>query len=133
MFNNMKNGFTIIELVISIFILSVAIVGVFSAYSMVTILTSDASDRLTATYLAQEGMEITRNVRDTNWLNIDAGNPAGATWLDGLSCLSGCEADYTNATWTSCAGKIAAQRLGAIINCSVCAIYRKLHKIYFYT
>lgn len=97
-----QKGFTIIELVISIFILSIAIIGIFSAFSMITILTSDSADRLTATYLAQEGIEIVRNVRDTNWLNMD--NPAegtNPTWTDGLStdgvtnCTKGCEVDYT--------------------------------------
>jgi len=57
------------------------------------ILTSDASDRLTAAYLAQEGMEIVRNIRDTNWLNMS--DDPEATWYDGLSeCESGCQADY---------------------------------------
>lgn len=100
----MKNGFTIIELVISIFILSIAVVGIFSAFSIMVILTSDAADRLTATYLAQEGMEIVMNIRDTDWLYMDAGVP-GATWVDGLTsdsvnqsidCTRGCEADYTS-------------------------------------
>jgi len=92
----MKTGFTIIELVITIFILSLAVVGIFNAFSIITILTSDSSDRLTATYLAQEGMEIVRNIRDQNWLNIDVGVPAGATWLDGLDvCFNGCRTDYS--------------------------------------
>jgi prepilin-type N-terminal cleavage/methylation domain-containing protein len=91
----MNKGFTIIELIISIFILAVSTVGVYSAFSIMNILTADAADRLTATYLAQEGMEIVRNIRDTNWLNAGA----GATWLDGLSaCANGCEADYTTGT-----------------------------------
>jgi hypothetical protein len=92
-------GFTIIELIISIFILSIALVGIFSAFSIVAVLTSDAVDRLTATYLAQEGMEIVRNIRDTNWLNMDAGTPPYATWLDGLDiCDRGCQADYAAST-----------------------------------
>jgi prepilin-type N-terminal cleavage/methylation domain-containing protein len=100
-----KKGFTIIELIISIFILSFALVGIFSAFSIVTILTSDAADRLTGTYLVQEGMEVIRNIRDTNWLNMDccnSGNPScpvtcPAKWDDGFSnCESGsCEVDYT--------------------------------------
>ncbi|MGA2418049.1 MAG: prepilin-type N-terminal cleavage/methylation domain-containing protein [Candidatus Staskawiczbacteria bacterium] len=98
----LSRGFTIIELIISIFILSVAVVGIFSAFSMVVILTSDAADRLTATYLAQEGMETARNIRDINWLNMDQ-NPGTASWVDGLTagginngidCTQGCEADY---------------------------------------
>ena len=97
-------GFTLIELIISIFILSVAIVAIFNVFSIITILTSDTSDRLTATYLVQEGMEIARNIRDTNWLRMDA-CPGGATpcasWVDGLGglgfgCSSGCEAAYTS-------------------------------------
>jgi prepilin-type N-terminal cleavage/methylation domain-containing protein len=93
----MKNGFTIIELIISIFILSVAVVGIFSAFTSVTILTSDASNRLTATYLAQEGMEIARNVRDTNWKRIQSGE--SITWAEGLNdCENGCEMDYITGT-----------------------------------
>jgi hypothetical protein len=76
-----------------------AVVGIFSAFSVVTILTSDSIDKLTGTYLAQEGMEVVRNIRDTNWLNMD--NGSGTSWDDnGLQCniLSGCEmkADYAS-------------------------------------
>jgi type II secretory pathway pseudopilin PulG len=123
-----SKGFTIIELIISIFILSLAVVGIFSAFSMMVILTADAADKLTATYLAQEGMEIVRNVRDTNWLNMDlcdsgktipANVSCPSSWVDGLTttengadnspvdcscpvgddCTSkGCNADYTTGT-----------------------------------
>jgi Tfp pilus assembly protein PilV len=101
-------GFTIIELVISIFVLSFAVVGIFSAFSIMAILTADSANRLTATYLTQEGMEIVRNIRDTNWLNMDyfcaQNNCSSAnefSWVDGLTstgaCSStGCEADYTS-------------------------------------
>ncbi|MCX6718693.1 MAG: hypothetical protein NTY81_03800 [Candidatus Staskawiczbacteria bacterium] len=110
-----ETGFTIIELIISIFVLSVGVIGIFSIFSMVVVLTSDSSDRLTATYLAQEGMEIVRNIRDTNWLHMDIcasgvtplpdGVSCPASWLDGFSEISacsnintGCEADYTSKT-----------------------------------
>ena len=113
-----EKGFTIIELVISIFILSIGIVGIFNALSIITILTSDSGDRLTATYLAQEGMEIVRNVRDTNWLNTDTANASGSgtpySWLDGLAdstdvansrvkcdLVDPCEADYTSGSMSN--------------------------------
>ena len=90
-------GFTIIELVIAIFILSVAIFGVYNAFSTIVVLTSGISDRLTAAYLAQEGIEIIRNIRDTNW--IEMGTDPNITWYDGLSGWEdGCEADYTTGT-----------------------------------
>ena len=91
----MKNGFTIIEITISIFVLSIAIIGIFNVLSIMVILTSDAADRLVATYLAQEGMEIVRNIRDTNWLTMDAYPDSGYAWDDGLDCEQGCEADYS--------------------------------------
>jgi prepilin-type N-terminal cleavage/methylation domain-containing protein len=95
-----SKGFTIIELIISIFILSVAVVGIFSAFSVMVILTADTADRLAAVYLAQEGMEVIRNIRDKNWLDMDAciADPEceeTLSWTDGLiNCASGCEADY---------------------------------------
>ena len=100
----MRTGFTLIEIIIAILILSTAIIAVFNIFSVVNILTSDSMDHLIATYLAQEGMEIVRNIRDTNWLNMDdcaadpncANNPS-YTWFDGLdSCANGCEADHTS-------------------------------------
>lgn len=101
-FENSK-GFTIIEIIIAIVILSVAVIGIFSAFSIVVILTADTADRLTATYLAQEGMEIVTNIRDTNWLNMDvcAADPTSCgtspTWVDGLNCTNGCGGDYKTA------------------------------------
>jgi prepilin-type N-terminal cleavage/methylation domain-containing protein len=98
-----QKGFTIIELVISIFILTVAVVGIYGAFSLAIILSSDASNRLTAAYLVQEGQEIVRNIRDTNWLK----NGAVATnWIDSClntTCTGDFEADYTDAyvsPWT---------------------------------
>jgi type II secretory pathway pseudopilin PulG len=66
-----KNGFTLIEIIIAIFLVATSLVGIFAAFSVVTILASESADRLTATYLAQEGLEIARNIRDTNWLRMD--------------------------------------------------------------
>ncbi|MCX6723320.1 MAG: prepilin-type N-terminal cleavage/methylation domain-containing protein [Candidatus Staskawiczbacteria bacterium] len=100
LFNRGGKGFTLIELIISIFILSIAIVGIFTAFSIIVILTSDTVNQLTGTYLAQEGIEIVRNIRDTNWLKMDA-NVGAATgtyswddWLTGCE-VAGCEVDYT--------------------------------------
>jgi prepilin-type N-terminal cleavage/methylation domain-containing protein len=88
----MSKGFTFIEVIIAIFILVVVIVGVYNAFSTMVVLTSDITMRFTAAYLAQEGLEIMRNIRDTNWIN-------GRDWRAGLAdantnCENGCQADY---------------------------------------
>ena len=105
----MKNGFTLIELIIAIFILSIGIVGIFGAYSAMVVATSDISNRFTATYLAQEGIEIVKNIRDLNWANINncSGQNCNYSWVDGLTTTAvnhpidcsvatgtGCEANY---------------------------------------
>ena len=106
-----ENGFTLVELVITIFVLSIGVIGIFSAFSIITILTSDSVNQLIATYLAQEGLEVVRNIRDTNWLNRDActGEPC-PTWVDGITTIgacsssTGCEADYTSASMSGSSG-----------------------------
>lgn len=103
-----NKGFTLIELVIAIFILVFAIIGVYNAFSTVVVLTTGASSRFTAAYLAQEGIEIVRNMRDNNWLKME--EAPETIWTDGLlECEDGCEADYKTGTlpalilvpWTS--------------------------------
>jgi|SRR3989344_562530 len=90
---NIKKGFTIIELMIAITVLSFGIIGIYSVFSNVIVATYTISSRLTAAYLAQEGLEIVRNIRDTN-IVMGKRNLAVA-WSDGLlACQTGCQGDY---------------------------------------
>jgi prepilin-type N-terminal cleavage/methylation domain-containing protein len=96
-----KKGFTLIEAVVAIFLISVGVVGFFSFFEKVINYNSIISSRLIASYLAQEGMEIVRNVRDSYWLRTDE------DWDSFRSksiteCLSGCEADYKSSEFTFC-------------------------------
>lgn len=83
MINIKKNqtGQTLIEMLIAIFILIVALTA-----TIVLVTTSiragrDSINRLIATNLAREGLEIVRNIRDSNWVE-----PTGTVaWDDGLS------------------------------------------------
>ncbi len=79
-----SGGFTVLESIVAIFILSLAISGAFSAVRQGLMSTSMAKDEVKAFYLAQEAIEIVRNLRDanrlanangipTNWLNIIQG------------------------------------------------------------
>jgi len=97
-----NKGFTVIELVISIFILSIAIIGAYNAFTTMDILTSSATDRFIAAYLAQEGVEVVRNIRDTNWLNTydwrcgiaDVSGSALPCSVGSVDCTAGCEVNY---------------------------------------
>ncbi|MBA7596520.1 hypothetical protein ES703_03494 [subsurface metagenome] len=73
-----NKSFTLIEIVVAIFLITVGTVGAFSLIQRTIAFTVISSSRLVAANLAQEGIEIIRNTRDTNWLS---GNP----WDQGLS------------------------------------------------
>jgi len=73
-----NKSFTLIEVVVAIFLVTVGTVGAFSLIQRTIAFTAISSSRLVAANLAQEGIEIVRNTRDTNWLS---GNP----WDQGLS------------------------------------------------
>lgn len=85
-----STGFTLIELIIAIAVLSFGVVMVYGSFYDISTATYSISSRFTATYLAQEGLEIIRNIRDTNFINSQ-------TWSAGLTgspCNTGCQLDY---------------------------------------
>jgi prepilin-type N-terminal cleavage/methylation domain-containing protein len=73
----MKKGFTILELLFVILILTVGIGGAFYLISQTFWGVSVTKNRLVAAYLAQEGIEEIRNERDNNWLS-------GKDWTTGI-------------------------------------------------
>jgi len=92
-----KSGFTLLEIIIAVFVLTVAIVGSFALIQKSIVSASQAQFRLTAAYLAQEGMEIVRNIRDTNWLE-------GENWDAGIAITSDYRLDYQSSEFpdTTC-------------------------------
>jgi prepilin-type N-terminal cleavage/methylation domain-containing protein len=64
-------GFTLIEVIVAIFLITVGMAGAFNLVQRTIAFTSVSSSRLQAAYLAQGGIELVRNTRDSNWL---AGN-----------------------------------------------------------
>ena len=97
MFNlSSKNrGFTLIETIVTILVVTVGVLAAYIVTQEIISYTHQVSSRLTAAYLAKEGIEIVRNIRDTNWLQ-----PAD-NWNDGLVGVGAedWEADYTTATF----------------------------------
>jgi prepilin-type N-terminal cleavage/methylation domain-containing protein len=84
-----EKGFTLLEMLISIMIISIGVLGTYSVVFRYTKNTQLERENLIASYLCQEGIEIVKNMRDTNWLTT------GNSWNAGLtSCASGCEIDY---------------------------------------
>ena len=65
---NYSSGFSLMEVMLSVAILSMGIVASFSLISSSMAKFSSATNKIIASNLAQDGIERVRNVRDTNWL-----------------------------------------------------------------
>ncbi len=82
--HNSSKGFTLLESLVAI---SVFTVGISAAVFVITASISVGSrtkHKIIAANLAQEGLEVVRNIRDRNWL-------AGRPWTQGIDSLTnGC-------------------------------------------
>jgi Tfp pilus assembly protein PilV len=112
----LNKSFTLIETITAIFILTTGILALSSLISYFISASSISSQRLVAAYLAQEGIEIVRNLRDTNLLN-------GRSWNYGLtSCSLGCyNFDYRSQSIpdnTNCSGKNFLNLVNNFYQCS---------------
>lgn len=89
--NSNEGGFSLLEAMLSIFILLMGITAAMSLVSGGVRGLTLSKNRLIATNLAQEGLEIIHNVRDNNWLNSknDATPPPWNDWTGGGSA-TGC-------------------------------------------
>lgn len=63
-----QNGFTILETIIAFFIITMGMVGVLTLVVQNVQVQYINKNVLIASHLAQEGLELVRNVRDNNWL-----------------------------------------------------------------
>lgn len=93
-------GFTLIELIVSIFIVLLTLGGISSLFVQALQSVTYLSHQLTANYLAQEGIEVVRNIRDTNWIKgqeWDTGLTGCDSACAGCNCPAddGCAVDYT--------------------------------------
>ena len=70
--NKTKNGFTLVETLVALFIFSISVLTVMLALSRGITGTIYAKNKIIAEYLTQEGIEYFRNMRDTYVLNPTA-------------------------------------------------------------
>ena len=83
---NLKRGFTLLEIIVTVSLISIGLTSIVALTTHIMIFSSFNSSKLIAAYLAQEGIEIVRNIRENNWLAED-------NWRNGLD-VGEWEADY---------------------------------------
>ena len=97
-----RAGFTLIEALVAVTILTLATVGPLSSANTALVAAQSSRDKLTASYLAQEGVEYVRairdnayldayrtggaNVSDTAWANFLSSAPSGIGICQGTNC-----------------------------------------------
>lgn len=90
-------GFTLIETLLAILILTMAIAGPLSIAGKGLQLALIAKDQVTAAFLAQDAIEYVRFIRDTNRLN-------GTEWLAGLDGTSNLHTTDAGGGQANCTG-----------------------------
>jgi type II secretion system protein I len=105
-----SKGFTLIETLVALVIFATSITALISVTGSGVANTNYAKNKFIASYLAQEGVEMVRNIRDNNWLF------GGRTWADFVDptngvghCLTNCEIDSKTLAVTSCADQKGCQ------------------------
>lgn len=95
--SNTKQGFTLVETLVAIFVLTLSITGPLFIAQQSFSSANTARDRTTAAFLAQEAIEYVRSVRDHNYLSNES------NWLNDLGpCVSGqCTVDTSVSTYPS--------------------------------
>lgn len=102
--HNKNSGFTIVETLVSLSIFAVSVIGLITVSARGISDSSMAKNRLTATYLAQEGLELMRNKRDTaiiadsanGWVNFQSSTQ------DCAPLQGGCDVDPINEAIYKC-------------------------------
>lgn len=75
-----QSGFSLIEIIVVIFIVNVGLLSIISLTMQVIQVSRINRNVLVASQLAQEGIELVRNTRDTSWLDGVTAWP----WSDGV-------------------------------------------------
>ncbi len=89
-----QGGFTLVELLVSVFILLIALVAAFTAAQQSIFASINARDQVIAFYLSQEAFELIKNVRDSN---LQEGLESGRDWWE--RGLQECEDAYCTITF----------------------------------
>ncbi len=85
--NKNQKGFSLLEVAIAVSIITIGFIGVSSLSNQSLQVEQTNRNTIIASMLAQEGLEIVRNIRDENWLE-------GRDFKDGLIDSQGFDYDY---------------------------------------
>lgn len=94
--NQAKRGFTLIEVLVSMVVITVGLISLLAAFGVAMQATNTAREDMIAKQLAQEAMESIVTARETanvTWAAIQNVGPAGAIFVTGLQTIRQAGAD----------------------------------------
>jgi len=100
-FKKNNRGFTLLEAILAVFVTAVGVLGAYGLSQQILAYSSLSNSNFTAAYLAKEGIEIVRNIRDSNWVE-EAASGVDIAWDYSLDA-GDYEVDY-NAILSSVSG-----------------------------
>jgi prepilin-type N-terminal cleavage/methylation domain-containing protein len=81
--NRSKKGFTLVEVLVAILLLFIVISASTALVTKALSSTQSTKSKFIASYLAQEGLELVRNIRDSNW--VESQTDPAIPWDEELS------------------------------------------------
>lgn len=97
-----KKGFTLLETLVAVTILTLAIIGPLELAARAIGYSKTSRNQITASYLAQEAMEYVRNKRDTSRQSGNIGNWLADSGLTTCNLANGCKIDVINDSVNQC-------------------------------
>lgn len=98
--NSSQAAFTLIEMLVVIFIVAIGLVGAISFFNINLNNQFEAKNELIAAGLAQEGADLVRNIRDYNLLK-------GNAWDQGLASCDAVSIDFNSLSGHTCTSNTA--------------------------
>ena len=114
-----NRGFTLVETLVAVAILMIAIAGPLTIANQALIVALGSRNAMIATYLAQEGMESIKNIKDNN------GTANFGSGIVGDMCTSMRWCATPNARQNIIAGSVSVVVCGSIMPAGTCDLYTK--------